>query len=222
MELLLLLKISECFYLDETYKLRVNLMTIFVYGPSHPTNHNVANLEVLTIALANNAVTDASLSLATDLTIDTATGTQLQCDAAVIAADKTGLLHAQVTKINSIIAFSPELLDLGFKPVIAGVTYQLSLNKHNSDCGYFGCLKAKITANPGLLPLEFLDSNKVVVPINTLGNATVLENQAFQQLKYIYFDQVNADGSMGEAGYVIAIRAAANVAAVNDIVDTRV
>ena len=197
-------------------------MTIFVYGPSHPTNHNVASLEVLNEALVLNGVTDASTTLGVDVTIDTATGTQANCDLAVIQADKTGLLHAQTIKIKEIIGNSPDLLDVGFSATVGAKAAQFSLNRHESDYGYYEGLLAKCTRTPGFMPFQLISTDRQVINITVIGRATVLANQAANRVKYIYFDQTNADLSLGEAGYVILIRAAPNVAAVNAILDSRV
>lgn len=196
-------------------------MSIFIYGPSHPTNHNVSSLEVLNEALVLNGVTDASTTLGVDVTIDTAAGTQLQCNAAVIQADLTGLLHAQITKIKQVIGKSPELLDTGFTAAIGAKTAQFSLNTHGSDYGFYEGLLAKCTRTPGYMPFKIVSLDKQIINISVIGRATTLANNASLRVQYIYHDQTNADLSLGEAGYVIAIRAAANVAAVDLIIDTR-
>lgn len=199
-------------------------MTIFVYGPSHPTNHNVSNFGVLKESLVLSGVTDAEqgLSLDVDLSIDTVSGTQAQCDAAVIQADKDGLLHAQTIKIKEIIGNSPDLLDVGFKVSIGTTNGKFSLIKPNSNYGFYEALEDKVARTPGILPFQLLDSDKVLINIDNAAKVIKLANQAFQRIKYIYFDQTNADASLGEAGYVILIRAADDVDAVDEILDSRV
>lgn len=196
-------------------------MSIFIYGPSHPTSHNVSSLEVLNEALVLNGVTDASTTLGVDVTIDTATGTQAACDAAVIQADQTGLLHAQVMKINDVMSYSPELLDNGFVATIGAKTAKFSLNTHGSDYGFYEGLLAKCTRTPGYMPFKMISLDEQVINISVIGRATTLANNASLRIQYIYHDLANADGSTGEAGLVIAIRAAATVAAVNAIIDLR-
>ena len=196
-------------------------MTTYIYLSGE---HAVNDIAVLGETLIDNGALDGSSTLDGDmtLTVITATGSQLQVDTAVSEASMGGLKAAKVEKINAVLANSKLLLSSGFSATIGAKTGQFCLDQHNCNYGYFESLLSKYTRTPGILPFQIMSSDGKVINITTPANITKLANSAFLRIQYIYFDQANGDGSLGESGYIIAIRAATTVAQVDAIIDIRV
>jgi hypothetical protein len=186
------------------------------------TNHNVTNPNTLNDSLLAEGVTDANFILDVELVIDTATGTQTQCDDAVANAVDTGLLQAKTDKKAEYDARSTELALDGAESWQAGVYVPCSLDDFRAaeiaKLAYDNS-PAKLNANTPYLVLD-VDGNALITDL--IADVNTIVSNMEDRIQYIYSSFLNGDGSKGRVGFFADIDAAATVAAVDALTDTRV